>query len=120
MANTFPTIQTPDYPLQETKTDHTLKMQVDNETILTRPRFTKMPRAFKLTWSKLPTADYNLLRSFYDSMHGGSLAFQWAYPNDPGNDYSGKTFTVRFDNESLDFQLVEMDYWNGSVTLKEV
>lgn len=116
----FPDIQTPDYPLNEIFTDHTLKMQVDNETILTRPRFTKLPKAFKITWSKLPTADYNQLRAFFQQTRGGALAFEWTYPSDVGNDYSGKKFTVRFSDSELSFRLVECSFWSGSITLSEV
>lgn len=119
MAN-FPSIQTPDYPLQEVFTDHTLKMQVDNETILTRPRFTKLPKSFKLTWEHLPTTDYNKLRAFYQETRGGAIAFSWTYPTDEGNEYSGKTFEVRFTDSEFDFQLVEVNYWSGSITLSEV
>lgn len=86
----FPNIQIPDYPLSEVFTDHTLKMQVDNETILTRPRFTKMPKSFKLTWTKLPVSDYNQLRAFFLAMKGGAISFDWTYPADPGNEYTGK------------------------------
>lgn len=120
MGNVFPTIQTPDYPLNEVFTDHSLKMQVDNETILTRPRFTKMPKAFKVTWSKLPSTDYNRLRAFYLSMKGGALSFKWTYPEDPDNEYSKKEFVVRFNDSELNFQLVEGSYWSGSITLSEV
>lgn len=116
----FPTIQTPDYPLNEIFTDHTLKMQVDNETILTRPRFTKLPKAFKLSWSKLPTKDYNKLRAFYQQTRGGALSFEWTYPADEGNEYSGQKFTVRFTDSELSFQLVELNLWSGSITLSEV
>lgn len=116
----FPSIQAPDYPLNEVFTDHTLKMQVDNETILTRPRFTKLPKAFKLTWAHLPTSDYNELRAFYLETRGGAYAFNWTYPADAGNEYSGKTFEVRFTDSEFNFQLVELNYWSGSITLSEV
>lgn len=118
MANVFPTIQTPDYPLHEIRTDHTLKMKVENETILTRPKLTKVPKAFKLTWSELPTEDFIKLKNFWESMHGGALIFQWTYPTDEGNDYSGKTFNVRFDDDELDWSLVKMNYWSVSLTLR--
>lgn len=118
--NTFPDIQAPDYPLNEVFTDHTLKMQVDNETILTRPRFTKMPKAFKVSWSKLQVSDYNKLRAFFLKMKGGALSFIWIYPEDPGNEYSQKQFTVRFADSELNFQLVEIDKWSGTITLQEV
>lgn len=115
---TFPDIQTPDYPLEEDYADHTLKMQVDNETILTRPRFTSLPLSFKITWSHLKTVDYNKLRAFYKEMRGGALAFKWTYPEDEGNDYSQKEFIVRFADSSMNFQLVEIDKWSGSITLQ--
>lgn len=119
MADTFPDIAVPDYPLEEEIKDHSLKMQMDNETILTRPKYTKMPQSFKLTWSHMTTADYNKLRAFYKDRKGGALAFSWTYPTDAGNDLSGQTFTVRFDDESLNFKLTSVNYWEGTITLRE-
>lgn len=116
----FPDIQTPDYPLEELHKDHTIKMTVDNETILTRPRFTKIPKSFKITWSKLPTKDYNKLRAFYSQTRGDALSFEWTYPKDEGNDYSGEKFIVRFDDGLLDFKIVECSFWSGSITISEV
>lgn len=37
----FPNIKNPIYPLKHKRVDHTYKMEQDNETINTRPRFTK-------------------------------------------------------------------------------
>lgn len=120
MANVFPTIQSPSYPLNEVYTDHTIRMQVENETILTRPRFTKMPKAFKVSWDKLPVSDYNQLRAFFLAMKGGASSFIWKYPKDPGNDFSEKEFTVRFNDSELNFQAVELNYWSGTITLQVV
>ena len=118
----FPNIASPSFPLTEISTDHTLYMQVDNDPILPRPRFTKMPRSFKLTWDSLPSADYNKLRTFYrDSTKGGAISFNWTYPiTDPDNALAGKVFEVRFNDTSLEFQLKQFGYWTGSVTLQVV
>lgn len=116
----FPPIKPPVYPLQETYTDHSIKMQMDNLTINTRPRFTKMPKKFKLTWTALPAADFAKLRSFYlYDTKGGALSFAWTYPNEPGSGYAGKSFMVRFEGD-LDFSLDNPGYYSGSVTLAEV
>lgn len=42
----FPNIKNPIYPLKHKRVDHTYKMEQDNETINTRPRFTKKAAAF--------------------------------------------------------------------------
>lgn len=116
----FPTIKAPAYPLKEIFTDHTIKGETDSITILTRPRFTKTPVSFELSWSKLSATDFNKLRSFYrKDTKGGALIFNWTYPfNEPNNDFSGQTFQVRFDGD-LEFQLVDFGYYSGTITLTE-
>ena len=53
----FPNIKNPIYPLKHKRVDHTYKMEQDNETINTRPRFTKKPLHFTVQWSAVPAAD---------------------------------------------------------------
>lgn len=115
----FPNIKNPIYPLKHKRVDHTYKMEQDNETINTRPRFTKKPLHFTLQWSALPAADYSLLDTFFnDQTYGNALKFQWTYPLEPGCKFAGQTFTVRFSGD-LEFDLVNPGLFSGQIALEE-
>lgn len=93
----FPNIKNPIYPLKHKRVDHTYKMEQDNETINTRPRFTKKPLHFTLQWSALPAADYSLLDTFFnDQTYGNALKFQWTYPPEPGCKLQGRRLPFDF------------------------
>lgn len=116
----FPTIKRPSFPLKETIPDHTIKGQTDGITMFTRPRFTKVPRSFTLSWSRLPITDYERLRHFYyNEVKGNALVFLWTYPDIPGNSLSGKKLTVRFDGD-FEFELSDYDCYTGSIKVTEV
>lgn len=115
----FPTIQYPVYPLKENIPDHTWKGETDNETILTRPRFTKVKHSFTLTWDALPIADLVTLHSFYlNQARQGALAFNWTYPPEPGSPYAGTVFAMRFDGD-WEMSLSDPGHYSGSIKLTE-
>lgn len=114
----FPSIANPVYPITITSPDVTIRGQVENITILTRKRVTRVPKTFILTWTHLPTSDYNLLSDFHDQVNG-AVDFNWVYPAGEGTKYDGKTFRVRFNGE-LKFQGVGPRYMSGSINLEEV
>lgn len=109
----FPSIRPPVYPIKETIPDTAIKGELENQTILTRKRFTRTPRTFELTWSALPQKEYRLLKSFYETVNG-ALPFSWVHPID-----GGAPLMVRFSG-NFEFTSVNPKYWEGTITLVEV
>ena len=117
----FPNIQQPVYPFTTKIKDPSLQSEMENGLVISRARFTRVPKSFTLKWTALPAADYALLRDFYcDTVCGGSLAFEWHYPMVPNDSYSGKLFRVRFTGEELSFDLTAPGYYAGQLTIQEV
>lgn len=117
----FPIIQQPVYPLATKIKDPSLKSEMENGLVISRPRFTRVPQSFVLKWTALPAADYAVLRDFYrDNVYGGSLAFDWRYPAVAGDPYSGQVFSVRFMGEEFSFNMVAPGYYAGTLTVQEV
>lgn len=114
----FPSITKPTYPLTETIPDVTIRGQVENLTILTRRRVTRVPKTFALNWNALPAADYETLRAFYIDVNGAE-SFNWTYPTGEGGTYDGQVFVVRFTGD-FNFQLKQHGYYTGSLKLEEV
>ena len=117
----FPTIQQPVYPFTTKIKDPSLKAEMENGLVISRPRFTRVPQSFVLKWTALPSADYAALRNFYrNSVYGGSLAFDWQYPAVAGDPDSGKLFSVRFTGEDFSFSMVAPGYYAGTLIIQEV
>lgn len=117
----FPSnIQPPVYPFGNKLENPAMASAMENGTVVSRPRFTRLRETFSLKWTALPAAEYELLRSFWkNTVLGGSDKFTWTYPAIPGDAYSGRVFTVRFTGE-MSFDLVSQGYYSGNITLQEV
>jgi len=117
----FPNIQQPVYPFTTKIKDPSLQSEMENGMVLSRAKFTRVPKIFTLKWTALSAADYASLRDFYcNTVYGGSLAFDWHYPTVANDSYSGKWFAVRFKSEDISFDLVAPGYYSGSITIQEV
>jgi hypothetical protein len=92
---------------------------MENGIIVSRPRFTRVRETFVLNWRSLPVADFVKLRNFWkNEVFGGSVVFDWQYPNIPNDPYSGQLFHVRFIGGDIDFELSEYGY-SGTLTIQE-
>lgn len=116
----FPNIMPPSYPFGERLENPALTSTMENGIVLSRPRFTRIRKTFTLKWSALPASDYEKLRSFWQTVLGGSQEFSWTYPAIPGDSLSGKEYTVRFANGDIRFDLASNGYYSGDLTLQEV
>lgn len=115
----FPSISNPVYPLDGTYKDHTLKMEMDNITVNTRPRFTKTPVTFTLQWTALRASEFSTLYDFYVSTcKGCALPFTWTYPDEPNDPLAGKKYNMRFAGD-LSFSLANPGLYTVSVAIEE-
>ncbi len=108
----FPNITKPAMPLKEIIQDTAIKGTLENQTIIARKRFTRVPVQFELHWNALPEDEYKELREFFINVNGG-VPFLWEYP------FKDKTYTVRFTGD-FEFSNTEYKLWQGSVKLVEV
>lgn len=116
----FPNIQQPVYPFTTKIKDPSLQSEMENGLVISRAKFTRVPQTFVLKWTALPIADYIALRDFYrNTVHGGSLAFDWYYPIVPNDPYSGQLFRVRFVGGDVSFDLAAPGYYSGTLTIQE-
>jgi phage-related protein len=110
----------PDYPdiqmpsgCEETTEDPSIRTEFESGIVQTRARFTRARRTWGLKWDYMKGADYRILRSFYDQMHGGALSFMWPHPTEE------TLFDVRFKGE-IKGTSQSFDFWSVTVTLEQV
>ncbi len=112
--NTFPDIQKPSFPLDVENEDNTIRSTMEDGTVVSRRKFTKIRKTFTLTWDALPNADYETLDDFLrNTAYMGAVPFSWTNPR------NGTVYTVRL--KSMDkFEAKAVSIWSGSITLEEV
>jgi hypothetical protein len=75
----------------DSKADPAMRTETDSGWVLSRPRYTRLPRkTFVTGFTGISQADYTAFGNFYDSKFGGSSVFTWTDPT------SGVTYNVRF------------------------
>ena len=75
----------------EEQADPVQRKEVDGGYVMTRPRFTRLPRKTWTTgFTDLTDAEKNEFTAFWDSKRGGSDSFTYENPTD------NVTYTVRF------------------------
>lgn len=115
----FPEIQQPVYPLKSKWENPVLTSKMENGTVVSRPKFTRIRETFTLTWNALPAADYARLREFWRTALGGSVIFLWTYPMVPRDPLSGRSYRMRFGSDAPSFELSAPGYYSGSITMEE-
>lgn len=74
-----------------TPEDPALKTQMEGGYVVSRPKHTRKPRrTFKTGFSSITQADYTTLMTFWETVRGGSLIFDWTDPA------TGTVYQVRF------------------------
>ena len=74
-------------------------------------------KSWKLKFEKNPQTR-ELLENFFIAKRGKFRSFKWTWKEESGGD--GKTYTVRFKNDSLDVSVMEFGYGEIEVELQEV
>jgi len=109
----FPVIETPQEVLTETVNAGTIRSDFEAGYTQTRAKFTRMRQTFELKWKYLPSTDYAVLKTYFESTAiGGAQSFTWAH---------GTTdYVCRFAEDRLTFDYIPPDYYQGGITLMEV
>ena len=107
----FPAIDAPDYSLKEAFFKPQVRSEFENGSVQSRPMFTRGRKKFSPAWDRLSAAQYAVLEQFFDEQQGN--LFWWVHP------LSGKKYRCRFSGDSLDGELVELDYYKLTLQLEE-
>lgn len=120
MSLVWPAVGEPSLPITEQLPDSTLRASVEGGYELTRPRYTRQPREWSLTWPAMIHSQYQVLVAFYSATTvGGSRFFAWTSPID------GASRAVRFagppEATVVAWALNQVPrYWQVRVNLREV
>jgi hypothetical protein len=114
---TFPSIISPDHPLEEYTYKGQLRTEFEAGYVLSRARATQSKTRWTLRWQKMPTSDYDTLRTFFITNIGST--FDWTYPTVTSHTLSGDTIDVRFVADTLHAKYVSHGFWEVSVELEE-
>jgi phage-related protein len=94
------------------------RTELEGGYVATRAKHTRAPRK---TWSCgftfISNADKGALETFWDTVKGGSVAFDWTNPQD------SIVYTVRFKGDPLKFSYVgrgTAQYWDVTFDLEQV
>lgn len=110
----YPTLSVnPELPIDEEREDSTIKSDFDGGYQLTRPRFTRIRRKFKVIYKHLPAADKDTLDSFVTTVKGGADSFVWTHP------VSQSQYTMRFEKPPK-YSYVSYNYYDVEFILIEV
>lgn len=112
MANYPSNIQLPS-GCGEVTPDPVIRTEFESGIVQTRARFTRMRRAWQLSWEYMRGADYRALRGFFVQMRGGSLNFNWTHPAE------NSVYDVRFKGEMRGDEQSN-DYWSVTCSLEQV
>ena len=65
--------------------------------VVTRPRYTRSLKSFKVSYENVAVAVYNIIDDFFnDDAIGMAVQFNWVHP------VTSTTYVVRFDQDELD------------------
>ena len=117
MAN-FPTLTiNPEVPLNENQEDPTIRSKFEGGYELTRPRFTRIRKAWTIKYRLLPAADKVLLDTFFNAtVLGGADAFNWTNP------ITSVVYVVRFTEPPVfkNVMFGAVQYYDVDIKLQEV
>lgn len=95
--------------------DPTLRTNVEAGYVISRPRFTRTPKMFEVTYRYISDSDKTSLESLQENVAVGSTSFRWTNPKD------SVEYTVRL-VEPLKFQMESLhpDYWKVQLKLEQI
>ena len=71
--------------------DPTFRVQFESGYVLTRPKYTRIQRKWKVSYLAITTANKNLVEEFErDTVYGNSITFDWTHP------INSTVYSVRF------------------------
>ena len=112
MSKTYPeTLPSPSFPVQQGIDNPALRDEMENGTVQSRAKYTRLRKSWSLRYPALEATDRDALRAFYDSVKGGSEAFDYTATDE-------ETYLVRFTGYSE--TIITEKFYEISVTLEEV
>jgi len=115
MPNTWPTIAEPIYPIKEKTLFPVVRTDKEAPYMQARKRWTSSKKIWTLTWDEkvsLTETDYQTLETFFLANQG--LAFSWTHYA------TNVTYTVMFDQDDLDGDILVPGYRTLTVSLRQV
>ena len=112
MANSWPSMALPEYPLGEETNFPQVRSEFESGAVQSRPKWSRSRKVFTLHWSKMSSTDYGTLHTFFLANQG--LAITWTHP------LTSVSYTVRFKDDSLKASLVTTSLREVNLTLEEV
>lgn len=109
----FPTLATPAYPIQRETEDPAITSGFENGSEQTRARFTRKRTSWVLRWPAMSNANRDTLRTFWDTVQGGSETFDWTDP------YDSAKHAVRFTGPIRETWR-DGNHWEVEVSIKEI
>jgi len=104
----------PVYPLEAIREDSVIRTPFEAGYEQTRNKYTRRRPGWRLKFSRLKQADYDNLRTFYETTtDGGTLSFMWTHPQ------TGETAEYRFMGPIKD-ALVDVNIWAVEVEIRKV
>ena len=108
----WPTIQKPSLATQTKVKDNSLRSEFINGQSVSRARYTRQLREWKLHWNGIPDTDLTTLLTWFSTCAGGSASFTWT-------DEFNNNFTVRFAGD-VSHSSVSEGHSTVDLTLEEV
>lgn len=88
-----------------------LRTSTESGYVVTRKRFTRVPKVFSITYGPIGSSDKNLLSTHVDSV-GATEAFDWTHPD------TDVVYSVRY-LKRPEFRYENM-FWHTSFDLEQV
>lgn len=112
----FPTLSV--YPsihgwAEEVAVDPTIRNDYEAGYVITRARFTRIPKKWHVVYNAMPQSDKEILQAFENDVKVGSCAFNWTNPLD------NIQYTVRF-LAPISYRLLSPGIWQVEFDLEEV
>ena len=104
----------PDFVLSTTPTYQTLITQFENGVEQRRPRRATVIRSFKLIFKNRSASDLSTIQTLFTAKQGAYASWTWLNPDD------SNTYTVRFKEDSLTWDLVSYQIYNFQFEIIEV
>lgn len=99
---------------EELAQDPTIRTQLDAGYILTRARFTRIPKKWKVKYGLITQTDKATLETFQNTVKGGAGIFSWTSP------VGLTTYSVRFAGPIVFTMRESSNWWDSEFTLEQV
>lgn len=107
----WPSIQEPSYPFNESVSKRQIRTEFESGAVQSRAGATVSKRIFNLRWNAMPEADYQTLKTFFETNIG--LTFTWTHPA------TLEVITARFSEDKIDTIIPFPNHREVTVVIEE-